>query len=34
MERRAGYGRADFRVDGSCDPEAAVQAILALPIWK
>ena len=32
--RRAGYGRADFRVDGDCDPTATVTAILALPLWK
>lgn len=32
--RRAGYGRADFRVDGDCDPPATVTAILALPLWK
>jgi len=34
MDRREGYGRADFRVDGSCDPDAAVEAIMALPLWK
>jgi shikimate kinase len=32
--RRAGYSRADFRIDGTCDSESAVEAILALPIWK
>jgi shikimate kinase len=33
-ERRASYGRADFRVEGHCDPEGAVEAILKLPLWK
>lgn len=33
-ERRAGYARADFRIEGSCEPEAAVTAILNLPLWK
>jgi len=33
-DRRAGYSRADYRVDGDCDPARAVEAILALPIWK
>jgi len=33
-ERRAGYGRADFRVEGFCDPDSAVAAILKLPLWK
>lgn len=32
--RRAGYGRADFRVDGDCDPAATASTILALPLWK
>ncbi len=34
FERRASYGRADFRVDGTCDPDGAVEAILSLPLWK
>jgi shikimate kinase len=33
-DRRAGYSRADYRVDGNCDPSLAVEAILALPLWK
>jgi shikimate kinase len=33
-ERRAGYSRADFAVDADCEVEAAVEKILALPIWK
>jgi shikimate kinase len=33
-ERRTGYGRADFRVEGHCDPDSAVAAILNLPLWK
>jgi shikimate kinase len=33
-DRRAGYGRADFRVAGHCDPDSAVEAILNLPLWK
>jgi shikimate kinase len=33
-ERRTGYARADFRVDGDCPPEASVAAVMALPIWK
>ncbi len=32
--RRAGYGRADFRVEGDCDPDSTVAAIQALPLWK
>jgi len=32
--RRQGYSRADFRVEGSCEPSDAVTAILALPLWK
>ncbi len=28
------YGRADFRIEGHCDPESAVEAILRLPLWK
>jgi len=32
--RRAGYARADFRVEGSCEPHDAVAAILNLPLWK
>jgi shikimate kinase len=33
-DRRVHYGRADFRIDGHCDPESAVEAILRLPLWK
>lgn len=33
-ERRAAYGRADFRIDANCDPEQAVEAILNLACWK
>lgn len=33
-DRRASYSRADYRVDGDCDPALAVGAILALPLWK
>jgi shikimate kinase len=32
--RRAGYARADFRVEGDCEAIQSVEAILALPIWK
>lgn len=32
--RRVGYARADFRIEGDCQPEHSVAAILALPIWK
>jgi shikimate kinase len=32
--RRDGYARADFRVEGSCEPDQAVSSILALPLWK
>ncbi len=32
--RRAGYAKADFRVDGSLAPEAVVAEIVALPLWK
>ena len=32
--RRQSYGRADFRVDGNCDPGSTVKAILDLPLWK
>jgi shikimate kinase len=34
LDRRAGYSRADFRIDGGCAVDSAVDAILALPIWK
>jgi shikimate kinase len=34
LDRREGYSRADFRVDGSCEATVAVEAILALPLWK
>lgn len=34
IEPRAGYGKADFRIDATGDPESAVQAIIDLPIWK
>ena len=33
-ERRAAYGRADYRVDANCDPERTVDLILGLPCWK
>lgn len=33
-ERRPGYERADFRVEGDCEVTASVDAVLALPIWK
>ena len=33
-ERQAGYSRADFRVEGNCHPSVAVEAIIALPLWK
>jgi shikimate kinase len=33
-DRQAGYSRADFRVEGNCHPAVAVEAILALPLWK
>lgn len=33
-DRRAAYGRADFRVDANCDPERTVEVILGLPCWK
>lgn len=33
-DRQPAYGRADFRVDGNCDTERAVEAILELPVWK
>jgi shikimate kinase len=33
-ERRAGYERADFRIEGSFEPDDAVTAILGLPLWK
>lgn len=33
-ERREGYSRADFRVDGSCAAVEAVDLIMALPLWK
>jgi shikimate kinase len=32
--RRAGYGRADYRIEGECDESSIVQSILALPLWK
>lgn len=33
-QRRPAYGKADFRIDAACDPQAAIEQILALPIWK
>ncbi|MES1260209.1 MAG: shikimate kinase [Acidobacteriota bacterium] len=33
-DRRLGYARADFRVDGDCEIVSSVEAMLALPIWK
>jgi|SRR5665213_1163162 len=32
--RRAGYSRADFRVEGNCEPHVAVETIMALPLWR
>ncbi|HKD08103.1 MAG TPA: shikimate kinase [Bryobacteraceae bacterium] len=33
-ERREGYSKADFRVDVSCEPSSAVEAIMTLPLWS
>ncbi len=33
-DRRSGYARADFRIEGSCEPHDAVASILDLPLWK
>jgi shikimate kinase len=33
-DRREGYARADYRIEGSCEPGDAVTAILNLPLWK
>ena len=33
-ERRAFYERAHFRIDADCEPDQAVERILALPFWK
>ena len=33
-ERRERYNKADFRIASDCDPDAAVSAIMALPIWR
>ncbi len=33
-ERRAGYSRASYRIDASCDVDGALERILELPIWK
>jgi len=33
-ERKAGYSRADFRVDGNCEVESVVASIMDLPLWK
>jgi len=32
--RRPLYSKADFTIDGTLEPEAAVEAIIALPLWK
>jgi len=32
--RREGYKKADFRIDANCEASAAVDAILALPLWS
>lgn len=34
IERRALYGRADFRVDGDLESGAAAGAIVELPLWN
>ena len=34
IDRRAGYSKADFRIERTSDAQTAVQAILDLPIWK
>jgi shikimate kinase len=33
-ERRVYYERAHFRIDADCEPDQAVDRILALPFWK
>jgi shikimate kinase len=33
-ERKALYGRADFRVDGNLNSDEAAGAIVGLPLWK
>ena len=33
-QRRAGYARADYRVDAEGDAESVAFAILTLPLWK
>ena len=33
-DRSAAYSQADFRIDGNCETEKTVEAILALPLWK
>ena len=33
-DRRVGYARADFRVDGDCEAASSVDAVMALPLWK
>src|SRR5947209_20316081 len=33
-DRRAFYGRADYRIDVNCEVDRAVDSILALPCWK
>jgi shikimate kinase len=33
-DRRVGYSRADFRIEGDCEPLLSVDAVLKLPIWK
>jgi shikimate kinase len=32
--RRASYGRANYRIDANCETERAVEQILDLPCWK
>jgi shikimate kinase len=33
-DRRELYAKANFRVEGDCDPDKSVDAVLSLPIWK
>lgn len=33
-ERRPFYSKADFRIDAACEPDAAIEKILDLPIWR
>jgi shikimate kinase len=34
IDRRVGYAKADFRIEGDCDSAVVVDAICALPLWK